>query len=157
MHEHLCRGKRTDNGKWIEGYYVRLHCQKGKVSHRIYTGYAESDCGEYYPDWFEVDPETVGRYTGLLDKNGKWIIEGDVVRVVSYDFGVFDEIGDVVFQNGCYGIRYDPYWSNGVMVRRLFHRIGKVERSHDHGFSGVIQYTYEIIGNAHDNPELLKG
>lgn len=55
----IFKGVRTDNDEEIEGYYVRLHDHKGNVSHRIYTGYAESDCGDFYPDWFEVDPKTV--------------------------------------------------------------------------------------------------
>lgn len=75
----LCRGWSTDYAWWFEGYYVHLTDQKGRESHRIYTGYAESDCGEYYPDWFEVDPATVGRFAGLEDRNGKRIFEGDLV------------------------------------------------------------------------------
>lgn len=56
----LSKGKRTDNGKWVEGFYVHLHDGRGHESHRIYSGYAESDCGEFYLDFFEVDPDTVG-------------------------------------------------------------------------------------------------
>lgn len=70
MREILFRGRRLDNGGWVEGFYVCLHDHKGNESHRIYTGYAETDCGYYYPEWFEVDPATVCRYTGLQDKEG---------------------------------------------------------------------------------------
>ena len=55
----LWRGKRLDNGEWIEGYYVCLTYSKNE-EHRIYTGYAEMDCGDYYPDFYKIDPETLG-------------------------------------------------------------------------------------------------
>ena len=78
MKKNLFRGKRKDNGEWIVGYYVCLN----EKSHRIYTGYAETDCGIYYPDYCEVIPETVGRYIGLNDKNCREICEGDIVHAV---------------------------------------------------------------------------
>lgn len=52
---YLFRAKRKDNGKCVEGYYVCLN----ENQHRIYTGYAETDCGEYFPDCHEVVAETV--------------------------------------------------------------------------------------------------
>ena len=55
--EYIFRGKRWDTDEWVEGYYV---CLNG-TQHRIYNGYAETDCGNYYPDWYEVIPETVER------------------------------------------------------------------------------------------------
>lgn len=75
---YICRGKRKDNGEWIEGYYVCLNRKR----HLIYTGYAEIDSGKYYPDYHEVIPKTVGRCTGLEDKNGK-LIFASTVRIVA--------------------------------------------------------------------------
>lgn len=60
--EILFQGKRLDNGEWVEGWCVCLESYSGKKSCRIYTGYAETDCGEFFPEWFEVDPGTVGQY-----------------------------------------------------------------------------------------------
>ena len=74
---YICKAKRKDNGEWVEGYYVCLNADR----HFIYTGYAETDCGTYYPDCHEVIPETVGRCTELKDKNGKWIFEGDILHI----------------------------------------------------------------------------
>ena len=154
MREILFRGKRTDNGEWVEGYYVYLYDTKGHKTHRIYTGYAETDCGDYYPEWFEVDTETVGQYTGLKDKNGKRIFEGDILlfgtrKLVvwwndesfqwqakerqTYPCITFDEKQtiDVVWDN------IDLGW-----IAAEVPCIGKM--------------TTEIIGNIHDNPELLE-
>lgn len=59
MRELLSRGKRLDTGEWVEGYFVHLDSERGLQSNRIYTGYAETDCGDFFPDWWEVDPDTV--------------------------------------------------------------------------------------------------
>ncbi len=129
MREILFRGKRTDNDEWVKGFYCMFNGKK----HLIYTGYAEVDCGDYYPDAFEVDPSTVGQYTGLSDMCGKKIFEGDIVKrfwfgkiciyQIDYDNGLASFIGqaDVKFTTFDYDSR-----------------------------------EFEIIGNIYDNPELLK-
>lgn len=130
----ICRGKRKDNDEWVEGYYVCLN----ENCHRIYIGYAEKDCGDYYPEYCEVIPETVGKCTGLKDKNGKLIFEGDVVK--DKDSGLF---GKVVFATSADG--FDGM--TGFMVDDV-----------DDGLQNYNGFWHlvEVIGNIHDNPELLE-
>ncbi len=159
--EILFRGKRKDNGEWVEGYYV---CLNGK-SHRIYTGYAETDCGHYYPDFYEVIPETVSRYTGLPDKNGKKTFEGDIVKV-KHSYHPYEEIST----NHCPRRAYGCHWTDFDRLLNYYRNYAVEWKEQDAKFilrNGSDQHRLsrnyisfhgaEVIGNIHDNPELLKG
>lgn len=141
MRDILFHGKRVDNGEWVEGFYVHLLDGKGRESHRIYTGYAETDCGDFYPDWYEVDPATVGQYTGLTDKNGKKIFEGDIV-----------DIGEMICTvNGQYLVVYSTANHCWALERSIVHHHHYFTFSDLNGFAE----SSEVIGNIHDNPDLL--
>lgn len=140
MREILFRGKRKDNGELVEGYYANFNSDL----HYIYTGYAETDVDSIYPDCFEVIPETVRQYVGLCDKNGNMIFEGDVVQ----------------FEDNNYVVRREcdtpgGYWAE---TGYILDHIGWNDYRH---FADTIdewnnEICVEIIGNIHDNPELLK-
>lgn len=122
MREILFRGKRKDNGEWVYGFYALFASNKG-LKRGIYTG-AENGCVIPY----EVDRETVGQFTGLTDRNGKKIFEGDIMQLCS----------------GCYPCLV--YWD------------GKSWAWKQNGKRREIDLTREkmdIIGNIYDNPELL--
>jgi len=127
MREIKFRGKRLDNGEWLYGSLVILN-------------------GRYFifddANRHEVDPTTVGEFTGLKDKNGKEIYEGDVIRSpLSEDktrpHRIFYHTGNAAFMGAlvdrkelCY-LRLDQDW--------------------------IYKFGKEVISNIHDNLELLKG
>lgn len=130
MREILFRG--IANTKWVYGDL--WHLNDGRVTVR--------KDGELFP--YEVIPETVGQYTGLNDKNGRKIFEGDIIKTKKYgkiighsnvrDFDIFVVI-------------YDPAMFRLENTHRAFNLVGKCGKGID----------CEVIGNIHDNPELLKG
>lgn len=146
MREILFRGKRLDNGEWVESHGISRGRPDEKSGYKYYLGIgggaivgtnevgnivrleAREDCL-----YCEVDPETVGQCTGLKDKNGKWIFEGDICKV-----------GNLLYK---VEFKYSAWWftilSNKVYCCPAFN-------SH-------CGECCEVIGNIHDNPELLEG
>lgn len=102
MRDILFRGKRIDNGEWIEGFY----CQRKekifggvKTRHMILVPDADSYTGAR---WIDVNPTTIGRYTGLIDKNGKKIFDGDIVKVSSPSGSSY--YAKIEYDCGCYWV-----------------------------------------------------
>lgn len=121
------RGKRTDNGEWVYGYFCR-YGWTGKENTYILPNYASA----LYS--IEVDPETVGQCIGLKDRNGINIFEGDIVKRVW------------VGKMSIYQIVYD----NGLAS--FIGRAGMKFTTFDYD-----SVEFEIVGNIYDNPELLGG
>ena len=144
MREILFRGKALSSGMWVCGGHVKGPEISGGHSYivRYHTGGV---------NWHRVDPATVGQYTGLTDKNGKRIFEGDVF---SYGFEEVAAIGVVRFGEYSFGSHFDM---NNVGFYVEWHPRAMYYRN-DLGFwMKQRQADIEFIGNIHDNPELLKG
>lgn len=158
MREILFRGKRTNSDEWVEGFYYIKRCKYAgmeKILHEyatITTGIAETS-GAYGERTTTVEytvvPETVGQYTGLTDKHGTKIFEGDIIKQEFRLNGAERAVKSVIE----YGIDH-PY-----------HRAcGVCQRFSDGSGSAIVTVEMkngvvfcEVIGNIHDNPELMKG
>ena len=130
MHEILFRGKLTDDGKWIEGYYCP--CIFGRFPSRsAIISKEDMDNGYWHPE--KIIPSTVGQYTGLTDKYGKKIFVGDIII---YGF------------KPCV-VKWDKY--NASFSLYVF---GTTKVA---GFNQETMNLKEVVGNVYDSPELLEG
>lgn len=129
MREIKFRGKDTESQKWIYGFLINFENSVTEICYEYDEVWEDNNC-------VIVDSETVGQYTGLKDNNGKEIYEGDIVKVL-----VDDE--DIAV------IEYD---SEDAAFIVKYRDIGYIIT-----FSDIWGKDVEVIGNIHDNPELLIG
>ena len=137
MREILFRGKRY-NGEWVKGYYFKAKQRVDRTTLCTYISVPHPKLKMIPSDDYMVDPDTVSEFTGLRDKNGKRIFEGDIVEfdvssgktkdTVIWDYGEY---------NGVTGFRLKKY--------ALF------------SITETNSRYFEVIGNKWDNPELLEG
>lgn len=137
MREILFRGKRKDNSEWICGSLVIRGNQ-----YFIFTGEIKNFGGMINWIWYETNPEIVCQYTGLTDRNGRKIFEGDIVKInndVKEAFEISD--GAVIYRGGSFIVGNSS--GNGTL-NSLF---------------AITDINYvlrgEVIGNIFDNPELI--
>lgn len=137
MREIEFRGK-TAKGEWLNGYYAKFRNYKNEVYSAIIP--KEEGTGEaYMEDLHSVIPETVGQYTGLTDKNGKKIFEGDIVRFTDKYTGG-KGIAEIVFEAFKWKYSGSYYGGNPIVWLCI----------------DDLSVKFEVIGNIHDNPELLE-
>lgn len=139
--QHLYKAKRKDNGEWVEGHLLRYESGRARIipSHTDIFCY-ENDENIIQTTAFEVVPETVGEWTGLHDKNDRRIFEGDIIKTNKYG-----KIEGQSLVNGYdyFEVIYEPAAFRLLKGFRAFNLVG-------------ISGDYEVIGNIHDNPELLE-
>ncbi|WP_418919724.1 YopX family protein [Alistipes putredinis] len=137
MREIKFRGKRLDNGEWIEGDLLRMNGH----------WFIFPDPAPGGIDKYEVDPATVGEFTGLKDKNGKEIYEGDIIECIGSDNKPIRHI-----------VRYND--EKGGYSQLLFMGNSLTCEPYDGGLINqnyICEMDKYIVGNIHDNLELLKG
>ena len=117
MREILFRGKRLDDGEWVDGYLYITHNGEHEIS--IYNDEVNIERWTH-----EVDPSTVGQYTGLKDKHGKRIFEGDILKWDSMEWGC-DHLEIASWDYELFNMRRNDW-----------------------------EEWCEVIGNIHDNPKL---
>ncbi len=128
-------GKHICNKTWVNGFPVEVRADEGAKIFIIANAKWEADDNSIHfleTDAFEVDPSTLGECTGLRDKNRKLIFEGDIVATAKRKFVVEWDLEQAAFVLRC--LNDDALMSN---------------------FTLICGWECEIIGNIHDNPELL--
>ena len=123
------RGQKTSNGIWVYGSLVYSNELDSAIYFQVGNGSVKS------MEWAYVKPDTVGQYTGMNDDNGNEIYEGDILQVEDVFDGEFECI--VVFDNK-YRHAFRLQTEDGCL----------------YDFNDMRSMT--VIGNIHDNPELLK-
>lgn len=141
MREILFRGK-TLTGRWVDGsYYKQEEFYGSKEDAAVIITSKESLTYDQSLDYAIVLPETVGQYTGLLDKDGKKVFEGDIVKV--YDN--FDYVGETLYVGK---VQWDDTFLNWEL-KTSEKTVWQLKN-----IPSVLYY--EVIGNVFDNPEMLE-
>ena len=141
MDKHICKAKRVDTGEWVYGYYV---CVPHKYGHEMAHLIIEEGCeydgsGEFwYMDVYEVDPNTVCRCTGVLDKDGKMLFEHDIVCTK------YGRICEVVWFESPNYVGWDLYPTENI------------DKPAPDNFDLWNSENLELISNKFDNTELME-
>lgn len=142
MREYLFHGKRLDNDEWVEGDLFQDR-DLGTVHIQGFDYYSTEEGLQRDGYSFEVDPETVGQFTGLADKNGRKIFEGDIIerRLLPTKQICTKSIAKYAERHAAFAIND----INGNVIEDYLDSILQMN------------FEIEVIGNRWDNPELLEG
>lgn len=146
MREILFRGKRIDNGEWVEGFYVglrpNLQSMKPESCHRIYG---------LNTMYYEIDPETLSQYTGLKDKNGNRIWENDILKGFTYPFFCDGEFNYFAIVEWAEEYKYFFMYT----MKNPTSIVRGISEGNSELFENFDSDDWKVIGNTFDNLELL--
>ena len=164
MREILFRGK-TPGGKWVEGIYSPYNWDIDLVRENkpqiIILSENKDDIDGL---WCDIIPETVGQYTGHTDKNGTKIFEGDIVKILDFQTGI------IINECATFGVGISPFIDWDYIDSKIHTITGCDNNPHfcqNDNFCSLweLMWNYnqegndcsvvEVIGNIHDNPEML--
>ena len=149
----LFRAQRLSDRKWVHGYYVCLEdFSKHRVSHRIYSGYAETDGDDFFGDWDEIDPDTLGVWLGE-DGNGNDVYSGDILHSDKYPFSDGDE-KDNYYAVAC----FDDMQGYLYVVKNRLKKDNKVSgcsEGNTYEFDEIDSFNFKVVGTEFDDN--LKG
>ncbi len=141
---YLFKAKRIDNGEWVVGHYVKgLDIMYAKEVHLIFEPTTIFYSSGETDGWYEVNPSTICKCTGLRDKNGKLIWENDIVK---RNFYLYSSETKYEERENCGIVKYDKEYARFGYQCSVFAMLSE-SKKHD---------TIEVIGNIFDNPELLE-
>lgn len=142
MRDILFRGKRKDNGEWVYGWYAPISVSDShgpqmvivttESNNYMYMGYGGCRTS---PKFYSVDPNTVGQFTGLTDYYGKKIFEGDIHGMRGWIVSYCADVNEGGGMNAGWYVQRDD-WESWMPLENHSEHV--------------------IIGNIHDNPELMK-
>lgn len=144
MRDILFRGKRLDNGEWVcSGSTIHFTPEEGDL---VFIAKKDDRCGCVqdendnilsieYGTLYKVNPETVGQFTGEIDGNGKMIFEGDIVRCKRIHCDGKEMVAQITYKDCCFCAKEKKSVNQPAMD---------------------LCSDFEVIGNIHDNPELLE-
>ncbi len=150
MREILFRAKDEASNKWVYGYYVHLPSAAGSVHiMQVPAGNPDESNKAYY-----IIPETVGEYTGLIDKNGKMIFEGDILRSFLCKMKVISVVKYGAFRPDFF---YACAEDKGYDINKKIYGLFAKDNNGQEMMFAEDMHLAEIIGNIHDDPELVEG
>ena len=149
MREILFRGKRIDNGEWLEGSFLNDRDGSFYICPAVSDiSYGDGGNRRRIGCWYKVNHSTVGQYTGLKDKNDKQIFDGDILHISK----IADGLGGYYQPPLDYPVNVVVKWDLCAWMWETLCEDKRYISFPD----AWCHYECEVIGNIHDNPELLE-